>query len=213
MANVILNGPAGRLEGKYVAGDPEKEATALFLPPSPLQGGTMNNRIIYTLYHLFNQKGFSCLRINFRGVGRSEGNLNKNEGHLEDSTSALDWLQKNHSRNKHLWVIGFSFGSWISMQLLMRRPEIKHFVVVSPQTDRLDFGFLIPCPAPGIIIHGEKDRMTPEKNVTAFAEKLNAQKKNSIHYTVIPEANHNYSGMSELVSEEVSNYVDSQFEE
>jgi uncharacterized protein len=34
-------------------------------------GGTMDNQIVYNLYNTFAERGFSVLRFNFRGVGRS----------------------------------------------------------------------------------------------------------------------------------------------
>lgn len=208
MAEVILNGPAGRLEGRYVSGSSEKSATALFLHPSPSQGGTMNNKVIYSLFQTFAAKGFSCLRINFRGVGRSEGQEDKEEGYLKDATLALDWLQRHHPNSKNFWVIGFSFGAWIAMQLLMRRPEINYFIAAAPPTNQLDFSFLIPCPAPGLILQGDKDTMTSEKNVNEFAERLNAQKRTSIDYVVIPGANYSFSNHLCEISQEAENYID-----
>jgi pimeloyl-ACP methyl ester carboxylesterase len=55
---------------------------------------------------------------------------------------------------KHCWVAGFSFGAWIGMQLLMRRPEITGFISVSPPANMYDFSFLAPCPSSGLIING-----------------------------------------------------------
>jgi alpha/beta superfamily hydrolase len=37
-----------------------------------------------------------------------------------------------NQNSKQCWVAGFSFGAWIGMQLLMRRPEITGFVSVAP---------------------------------------------------------------------------------
>ncbi|MEZ5671184.1 MAG: hypothetical protein R3E08_01930 [Thiotrichaceae bacterium] len=39
--------------------------------PHPLFGGTMNNKVVYTLASLFNQLGAGSVRFNFRGVGKS----------------------------------------------------------------------------------------------------------------------------------------------
>ena len=46
---------------------------ALVLHPHPQFGGTMNNKIVHHLYYAFAERGFSVLRFNFRGVGRSLG--------------------------------------------------------------------------------------------------------------------------------------------
>jgi predicted acyl esterase len=39
---------------------------------APAYGGTMNNKVVYNLHYAF-AIGFTVLRFNFRGVGRSQG--------------------------------------------------------------------------------------------------------------------------------------------
>src|SRR3954469_19519377 len=73
MPEVIFNGSDGRLEGRYVHGEGPTPPLAMILHPHSLHGGTMNNRIVYSLFHMFARRGFSVLRFNFRGVGRSQG--------------------------------------------------------------------------------------------------------------------------------------------
>ena len=51
---------------------------------------TMNNRVIYQMYHCFVRRGFSVLRFNFRGVGRSQGVYDEGIGELSDAAAALD---------------------------------------------------------------------------------------------------------------------------
>ena len=80
MPEVIINGPAGRIEGRYHHNNAPNAPIALFLHPHPQHGGTMNNKVIYTLYYMFVRRGFSCLRFNFRGVGRSQGTFSRGEG-------------------------------------------------------------------------------------------------------------------------------------
>ena len=65
---------------------------------------------------------------------------------LADAAAALDWLERENFDNSQCWVSGFSFGSLIAMQLLMRRPEINRFIAISPQPNVYDFSFLSPCP-------------------------------------------------------------------
>ncbi|MGH8429396.1 MAG: alpha/beta hydrolase, partial [Solimonas sp.] len=146
MPEVIMNGPEGRLEGRYQQGKGNDAPIALMLHPHPQHGGTMNNKVVYTLYHTFAQRGFSVLRFNFRGVGRSQGAFDRGEGELSDAASSLDWLQATNPNAKACWIAGYSFGAWIGMQLLMRRPEISGFISVAPPANIYDFGFLAPCP-------------------------------------------------------------------
>jgi alpha/beta superfamily hydrolase len=66
----------------------------------------------------------------YRGVGRSEGKFDNGEGELKDAASAFDWLQAYNPNASACWIAGFSFGAWIGMQLLMRRPDLSGFISV-----------------------------------------------------------------------------------
>ena len=105
---------------------------ALILHSHPQAGGTMNNKIVYDLFYIFQKRNFTTLRFNFRGVGKSQGVFDNGVGELSDAASALDWVQQIHPEAEQTWVAGVSFGAWIGMQLLMRRPEITGFVSVAP---------------------------------------------------------------------------------
>ena len=69
MTEVLFNGHAGRLEGRYHQSDKPGAPIALILHPHPQYGGTMNNKVVYTLFSCFQNLGFSVLRFNFRSVG------------------------------------------------------------------------------------------------------------------------------------------------
>ena len=166
MPEVIFTGPAGRIEGRYHPARQKNAPIAIVLHPHPQFGGTMNHQIIYQLYYAFVHRGFSALRFNFRGVGRSQGAFDHGTGELSDAASALDWAQSINPEAQSCWIAGFSFGAWIGMQLLMRRPEIEGFISIAPPANLYDFSFLAPCPSSGLIIHGDKDAVVPHKDVT-----------------------------------------------
>ena len=130
----------------------------------------MNNKVVYNLHYAFYNLGFTVLRFNFRGVGRSQGEYDQGIGELSDAASALDYLQAMNQNAKHCWVAGFSFGAWIGMQLLMRRPEITGFISVAPPANMYDFSFLAPCPSSGLIINGTADKVAPPKDTTDLGE-------------------------------------------
>tara|TARA_R110000787_G_scaffold36145_18_gene92498 strand:+ start:353 stop:1024 length:672 start_codon:yes stop_codon:yes gene_type:complete len=190
MPEVIFNGPDGRLEGRYHHSRRANAPIALILHPHPQQGGTMNNRVVFEVYQTFARRGFSTLRFNFRGVGRSQGEYDEGLGELSDAAAALDWLQAANPDAEQCWVSGFSFGAWICMQLLMRRPEINSFISLAPPANKYDFSFLAPCPSSGLLIHGSDDNIVPEDSVATLAKKLRAQKRITIDYQIIDGANH-----------------------
>ncbi len=208
MPEVLFNGPAGRLEGRYTPGKSPTAPIALVLHPSPQHGGTMNNKVVFSVYQTFTSRDFATLRFNFRGVGRSQGTYDKGEGELADATSALDWLQTVNPHARSVWVAGFSFGSWIGMQLLMRRPEIDSFISIAPPANMLDFSFLAPCPTSGMIIQGDQDEIVPEAAAAKLVHKLSFQRGIKIDYRVIPGADHFFTDQMDALQGAVQSYLD-----
>src|SRR3981081_2475897 len=206
MPDIILPGPAGRIEARYLRQKAPNAPMALILHSHPQYGGTMNNPLVYELYHRFHKLGCTVVRFNFRGVGRSQGSFDNGAGELSDAAAILDWMSTLYPNPSYCWVAGISFGAWIGMQLLMRRPEITGFVAIAPPANRFDFSFLAPCPSSGLFVHGDQDRVAPLKEVTGLIEKLKTQKGISIEHAVIPGANHFFENSIELLTEEVRLY-------
>ncbi|HVX34611.1 MAG TPA: alpha/beta hydrolase [Hyphomicrobium sp.] len=208
MPELIINGPGGRLEARYHHEANSDSPIALILHPHPQLGGTMNNQVVYTLYHTFAARGFSVLRFNFRGVGRSQGVWDSGPGELADAASALDWLQLVKPDAKTCWIAGVSFGTWIAMQLLMRRPEIDGFICVAPLANLYDFNFLAPCPSSGLLINGELDRVVPTSSVAEMSVKTKVQRGIKITHEVVPGANHFFENKTEELGDVVGKYLD-----
>lgn len=210
MAEVFFNGPAGRIEGRYTESNNPKAPLALVLHPHPLHGGTMNNKVIYSVYKTLVENGFNTLRINFRGVGRSQGKFDNGMGEMTDAATALDWLQVNNPLSSVNLVAGFSFGSWVAMQLIMRRPEITNFIAVSPPVNKYDFSFLSPCPIPGLIVQGNQDSIVSEASVQGLVNKLSEQKQVKVEYQMIKGADHFFRNKIDELSIVVGRYLQSQ---
>ena len=208
MAEVIFNGPDGRLEGRYHQSKKPDAPIAIVLHPHPLHGGNMNNRVVFIMFNNFVERGFSVLRFNFRGVGRSQGAFDNGVGELSDAAYAFDWMQQFNSNSPFCWIGGYSFGALISMQLMMRRPEIEGFVSISPPAGTEDFSFLAPCPSSGLIIHGDKDTHVPLDAVKKLAQKLDGQKNISVNLGIIKGADHFFKYNMDNLSKEVASYLD-----
>ena len=208
MAEVIFNGPDGRLEGRYHQSKKPDAPIAIVLHPHPLHGGNMNNRVVFIMFNNFLERGFSVLRFNFRGVGRSQGAFDNGVGELSDAAYAFDWMQQFNSNSPFCWIGGYSFGALISMQLMMRRPEIEGFVSISPPAGTEDFSFLAPCPSSGLIIHGDKDTHVPLDAVKKLAQKLDGQKNISVNLSIVKGADHFYKDNMDNLSKEVASYLD-----
>ena len=207
MPEVIFAGPEGRLEGRYQPASRPRAPVAILLQPHPAQG-TMNHPIVMALYNSFVRRGFATLRFNFRGVGRSQGVFDNGIGELSDAASALDWMQQFNPEAHTTWVGGFSFGAWIGMQLLMRRPEIKGFISIAPPANMYDFTFLAPCPSSGIIVDGENDEVVTGASVQKLVDKLKTQRHITIDHATIPGANHFFQHEMDDLMGVVDGYLD-----
>ena len=204
---VFIPGPAGRLEAKYFKSNKPTSPIAIVLQPHPQYGGTMNNKIVVELFQTFMENNFSVCRFNFRGVGKSDGEFDNGQGELADAAAALDWLEKENFDNSQCWVSGFSFGSLIAMQLLMRRPEINRFISVSPQPNVYDFSFLTPCPSSGLMVYGKKDELVPINYIKDLDRRLSLQKGIKVDFQQINEANHFFSKSEEVLRKVLDKYI------
>jgi len=117
-------------------------------------------------------------------------------------------MQTYNANARATWVAGYSFGSWIGMQLLMRRPEIDGFISVAAPASEYDFTFLAPCPSSGIMIHGSHDTNIPLSSVNKLADKLNAQKGIEVDMCTIEGADHYFAKQQDEVIKKTVAYLD-----
>ncbi len=204
---VFINGPSGRLEAKYFKNQKRGSPIAIVLQPHPQYGGTMNNRVVQEMYNVFIKNGFSVLRLNFRGVGKSEGTFDNGQGELSDAAAALDWIERENQDYGQCWVSGFSFGSLICMQLIMRRPEVTRFISIAPQPNVYDFTFLAPCPTSGQIIFGENDELVSKESLNDLKNRLLNQKGIKVDFSEIKNANHFFKNKEIDLAKNINNYV------
>ena len=207
IVEVFIPGPAGRLEGKYFKNQKQKSPIAIVLQPHPQYGGTMNNSVVVEVFKSFVENGFSVLRLNFRGVGKSDGTFDNGQGELSDAAAALDWIERENQDFSQCWVSGFSFGSLICMQLIMRRPEVTKFISVSPQPNVYDFTFLAPCPISGQIITGEKDELVSKESTNDLMSRLKIQKGIEVKFNEIKNANHFFKNKESDLKKAINQYI------
>ena len=204
---IFIPGPCGRIQAIYFKNNRPGSPVALVLQPHPEYGGTMNNKIVYETYRSLCKNGFSVIRINFRGVEKSDGIFDNGQGELSDAAAALDWIEKENPGYSQCWVSGFSFGSLICMQLIMRRPEVNKFIAISPQPNVYDFTFLAPCPISGLMIYGKNDELVPEDSILNLKKRLNIQKNIEITFNSIFNANHFFNNKEKELADIVENYL------
>ncbi|MCV3769435.1 MAG: alpha/beta hydrolase [Wolbachia pipientis] len=208
MVEVFLNNAAKKIEGEYYQSKSINAPVVLILHHHPQYGGNMDSKIIHGIYTSFIGNNFSALKINFSGVGKSTGTFDKGIGELTDAAIAIDWLQEHNPSNVPIWVVGFSFGAWVAMQLTMRRPEIVGFIALSLPATKYDFSFLSPCPVPGLIVQSSNDTISEESDVTELTKRLmSSVKSDHMEYHIIDNTNHFLRNKEEEVVQIIDEYI------
>ena len=206
-SEIFIPGPAGRLEGKYFKNPKFGSPVAIVLQPHPQYGGSMNNRIVQLMYNIFLENGFSVIKINFRGVGKSDGIFDNGQGELSDAAAALDWIERENMDYSQCWVSGFSFGALICMQLIMRRPEVNNFIAISPQPNVYDFSFLAPCPTSGQVVYSDNDELVTKESIIELDNIIKSQKVVEVLFSKIKGSNHFFKDKEKELKIEIEKYI------
>jgi alpha/beta superfamily hydrolase len=181
-----LHGTAGVLEGALHEREGRAHGlAALVLHPHPMYGGTLHNKVVHRTASTLHELGAEVLRINFRGVGGSEGVFDDGDGELEDGRAALAWLRQRYP-GVRLWLSGFSFGSWIAARLTAVESDLERVILVAPPVTRMGFDALETARTPKLVIQGTSDTVcAPAELERAFPRW--AEPKQLVW---VPEASH-----------------------
>lgn len=202
MPNILIDSSGGnKLESIYKPSSDETAPLVILLHPHPMYGGDMNNKVLVYMEKIFLQQGFTTLRFNFRGCGKSDGNYEGGSGELIDASTCLDWLQARHPAAKKVYVVGFSFGAYIALQLMVRRTEINYFIAVSTPTNMFDISFVHPCPINGLFVHAEKDELCPLKDADKMIKKITKVKNRTIDFKLVKDADHFFTNKLSLLQD------------
>jgi uncharacterized protein len=153
--SIIVEGPAGRLEGLYRKGA-ERSMGVLILHPHPLYGGNMHNKVVFSISRALSDAGMSTLRINFRGVGLSEGTYDDGQGEQDDLRAGLDFLARELP-GARLFLAGFSFGAWLALKVGVEDTRVEAMLAVGAPAGWGDMNWLAPCEKTKLFIHGTND--------------------------------------------------------
>ena len=173
---VFIPGPAGELEGIFSYVSRKVTHLAFLCHPHPLYGGTMHNKVVYSMAMALNQIGYATVRFNFRGVGRSSGTFNHGIGEQRDLESVIDHFDQLHPDAIKI-VGGFSFGAKVGLMVGSRDERIGGLIAVGVTVDIADFSFLNEYEKPKLIIQGNQDQYGQVNTLEDWFQKLQEPKK------------------------------------
>jgi hypothetical protein len=164
--HVDVAGPAGRLEG-LLESPASPRFAALVLHPHPALGGTMHNHATYQIAKAALDAGGVALRIQFRGVGLSEGSHTGGPGELADARAAMLWLGGRYPALPVL-LGGMSFGAWIALELGCADPGVEGILAAGLASRTLQLGFLPSCERRVAAVQAAADELGSVEEVTAL---------------------------------------------
>ena len=179
-----LPGHAGSMEGLLDLPETAPRGIALVAHPHPLYGGTMDNKVAQTLARAFVALGYVVARINFRGVGASEGVYDNGIGETDDMELLLIHMRQQYP-GLPVALSGFSFGTFVQSRLQQRLiaagNPAERLALIGSAAKKWDMPEIAPDT---ILIHGELDDTIPLQDVFDWA------RPQDVPVIVIPGADH-----------------------
>ena len=159
---VRLAGPAGEIEAlvEIPADAPAADGGApsrfgVVCHPHPLYGGTLDNKVVYTLARVCVELGVPSIRFNFRGVGGSAGSYDEGRGETADALAVIAYGRERWP-GAALWLAGFSFGGAVAVRAAAQAgPE--RLVTVAPGITRVAMEGVDSPACPWLIVQGDAD--------------------------------------------------------
>ena len=199
-----IKGPAGTLEALLDKPKGHARAAAVFAHPLPTEGGTMHTKAVYQGSKALARIGVASLRFNFRGVGRSGGSWDEGRGERDDYRAALDYMAA-HYPHVPLWAAGFSFGSWIGLEIGAVDDRVKALIGVAPPVESPGYEFpnTRVSTKPKFFVQGERDEICPLAALRRFYAALPEPKE----LAVIEGADHLFDGKTSEVGDAIEDLL------
>ena len=198
---LLQDGPAGVLEVAMDRPSGDAVGIAVLAHPHPLHGGTLSNKVVQTLARACVLAGWTAVRFNFRGVGRSEGAYDEGRGELADLLSVIE----AQAPSGPLCLAGFSFGAFVTSHAasqLQAQREIRRLILVGTAASRFEVAPVAEELHPRtLVIHGEQDDTVPLASVMDWA------RPQVLPVLVVPGGGHFFHGQLPLLRELVLRHL------
>ncbi len=202
MQKFFIDGQSGKIETILTEPSIPPRGVAVISHPHPLKGGTMDNKVVYTLFNSVLALGFIAVKFNFRGVGKSEGVFDNGVGEVEDAIAVTQAVQNQfylQFGDLPLLLAGFSFGGGIQIQAAPRLNP-QSIILVAPSIPKTDTQRLVEAVENILIIHGDKDEIIPLQTTLDWAAPY------TLPIVVVPGAEHFFHGKLTVLKHIIHNF-------
>jgi alpha/beta superfamily hydrolase len=202
MRKFFIEGPAGKIETVLAEPATIPSGIAVVAHPHPLHGGTMDNKVVYTVFNSVLELGYIAVKFNFRGTGNSEGAFDHGIGEVEDVVAVAQSIQNqfiDHAGDLPLLLAGFSFGGGVQIQVA-ERLNPRSLILVSPSLRHADVLKVPENVKNTLIIQGDKDDIVPLNAILDWAA------PQCLPVVIIPGAEHFFHGKLNMLKRVILDY-------
>ena len=189
--------------------DPDEPRAALVLcHPHPKMGGTMNAPLLAALTARMTGDGWTVLRFNFRGIGKSEGDATTGIDEVQDAKGAIAYM-RHRTPDLPLAIAGWSFGAAVAIRTAAEDDSLVGCVAIAPAVkekpevtaglpppDEMDLG------VPLLIVAAANDELVETEDCKAWVAGIPHAK-----VVVIPAANHFFWAKYDSLGDEVAGWL------
>jgi hypothetical protein len=176
----------------------------LICHPHPQYGGNMINNVVSGVFNKLVRNDISCIRFNFRGVGRSTGSHSNGTGELSDVHACIDFVI-NERKFEKIFLCGYSYGAVIGCSAVEYSDKIVGYISISFPWDFMGSKYkeLSQSSKPKLFIQGDKDTVAHYGNFQKnFDYYLDPKKKK-----IVEGADHFYGNYEEQVADIVLEFL------
>jgi len=155
----------------------------------------MHNPVVFHVARELQRNGWTTLRFNFRGVGKSEGIHDEGRGEVDDVVAALTWM-RGLAPELPTFLVGYSFGAWCAYRHLLQFHDLTGFVVIGLPVEKYDFSAIDDLQIPLAVIQGDRDEFGDLHRVRSVLQKA----KPPGRLYVVPGATHLFTRRAEDVA-------------
>jgi alpha/beta superfamily hydrolase len=199
----MFAGPAGDIEARIETpqGVTQPAAFGVVCHPHPLFGGTLDNKVVYTLARAFHDLGMPTIRFNFRGVGKSGGSFADGVGETDDALAVIA-AGREKWPGAALWLAGFSFGAAVAIRAAASGNPAR-LVAVAPAIKRVSLdGVQLPA-CPWLIVQGDADELVNAQETLDWAQPL----ANPPQIALLPGVEHFFHGKLNDLRDAVTSFA------
>ncbi len=170
--SVAIEAPGGvRLEARLAVVEPAQGGLVL-CHPHPLYGGDMDNPVVVRAAEVAREAGLATLRLNFRGVGASQGAHDEGRGEQEDVKAALALLASRLPGGRPVALAGYSFGAWVVACVAAGAAAKPGLVLIAPPIGRFGFDGLAGYGEAVLLAAGTRDPYCSVDDLERLAKRL-----------------------------------------